>query len=493
MRTEFMGSFLQIKGTIHMNYRRHAIAIPLILLTALGWVWAQSPAPATATAGLAKVDITPRVPVRMCGYASRLLEGEPAEGRLFARALALGDAEGKVAALAITADLLGIPKSLADRVFERVHERFGLPREALMISATHTHGGPSLTDFMQELHFCAPLLEEEKAHIDEYTNWLVDQLETVAVDAVEARLPATLSWGEGKATFGMNRRTIRDGQWVSMKPNPDGPVDHALPVLMVRRSSDNSVLGTFLSYACHCTSFNPPRQDFHGDWAGAAAAEIERRHPGAVALLAAGCGGDINPDPRTADAGPFVEAHGRKIADQVDALLTGKTETTAVASIPVCDLKVIRVPLAFVPDRDHLVGWTQLGKKDPRRAFYGQVWLDRLDRGMTVPKDFEYPVQTWRFDGIDNQPGVTAVFLAGEVVVEYGLRLKRELDSAQQRHWVMAYANDAPGYIVTRLQAAEGGYEPVNSNISYDKTSRMAPEAEDIIINAAKDLAGGGE
>ncbi len=94
------------------NFR---LILPLLLLLAVAVValgQGKNDEPNT-TAGLAKTDITPRVPVRMVGYASRAYEGEPAEDKLFARALAIGDAEGELGALMITADLLGIPKSLA--------------------------------------------------------------------------------------------------------------------------------------------------------------------------------------------------------------------------------------------------------------------------------------------------------------------------------------------------------------------------------------------
>ena len=49
------------------------------------------------------------------------------------------------------------------------------------------------------------------------------------------------------------------------------------------------------------------------------------------------------------------------------------------------------------------------------------------------------------------------VFLPGEVVVDYVLRLKKEFDPA--RLWVTAYANDEPCYIPSERILKEGGYE----------------------------------
>ncbi|MCB1225266.1 MAG: neutral/alkaline non-lysosomal ceramidase N-terminal domain-containing protein, partial [Verrucomicrobiales bacterium] len=462
-------------------------AASLLFLWAVILPAAENPSP-VLTAGLAKIDITPRVPVRMVGYASRDYEGQPTKGRLFARALVIGSG-GKAESLMITADLLGIPRSLSDRVFERVEKRLGLTREQFAISATHTHGGPSLSQYMQETHFCADLTKEQKKHIDEYTDWLVERFEEIAVEAAGKLQPAVLRWGEGYASFAMNRRVIQNGKWIGMRPNPTGSVDHRVPMLTVARADDeHSILGVFLSYACHCTSYAPPRDSFHGDWAEAASTEIERRHPGSVALVAAGCGADANPDPRTARAAPFIEKHGREIASQVDWLLAHRESSLTLTSPPKGKLRTVSLPLATQPGREDFVKWTQ--GKDKRRAYYGQMWLDRLDAGQTVPKSFDYLVQTWRF-AADQERCLTTVFLPGEVVSDYALRIRDELDTDARKHWVIGYANESPCYITTAQQNAEGGYEVEQSMISYDKTSPLAPETEDLIVGAVAELSGG--
>ncbi len=471
------------------TYQRLLLSLPLILLAALVVVaigQEKIDAPNT-TAGLARIDITPRVPVRMVGYASRGYEGEPDEGKLFARALAIGDSNGELGSLMITADLLGIPRSLRDRVFGRLEKKLGISAEKFAISATHTHGGPSLSNYMQEMHFCKVLPPEEKAHIDEYTDWLVDRLISIGVKAAESRQPANLRWGEGRAGFAMNRRIVKDGKWAGMRPNPQGSVDHSLPVLTVT-SADNEekVLGVFLSYACHCTSYSPPKKGFHGDWAGAAAMEIESRHPHSVALVAAGCGADANPDPRTADAGPFVQKHGEEIANQVDALIANETRTFLLTAPPECKTRTVKLPLASHPDRKEFETWVE--GKDKRRAFYGQVWLDRLDSGESVPKEIDYLVQIWRFQG-EGDKSLTTTFLPGEVTSGYSLRIKSELNTADHRNWVIGYANESPSYITTAKEISEGGYEVIGSMLSYDKPTSLAPETEDIIVNAVADLA----
>jgi len=91
-------------------------------------------------------------------------------------------------------------------------------------------------------------------------------------------------------------------------------------------------------------------------------------------------------------------------------------------------------------------------------------------------------VQVWRF-GDD----LSMVFLAGEVVSGYSLRLKREA-SDNQHLWVNGYANAAPCYIATRKMILEGGYEVEESMNSYDKPTRLSLKVEDLIIEAVQSL-----
>src|SRR5260221_1286458 len=78
------------------------------------------------------------------------------------------------------------------------------------------------------------------------------------------------------------------------------------------------------------------------------------------------------------------------------------------------------------------------------------------------------------------------VFLAGEVVVDYALRLKQDFDPA--RLWVTAYANYVPCYIPSRRILNEGGYEAEDSLWYYDRPARLSTNTEDLIIKAVHGL-----
>jgi hypothetical protein len=79
------------------------------------------------------------------------------------------------------------------------------------------------------------------------------------------------------------------------------------------------------------------------------------------------------------------------------------------------------------------------------------------------------------------------VALGGEVVVDYGLRLKRELRGGRAV-WVTGYANDVMAYVASKRVLAEGGYEADSSMIYYGQPTKWAPEVEEEIVGKVHEL-----
>src|SRR5437870_3857322 len=95
----------------------------------------------TCKAGVARAVITPAESLWLAGWAVRT---EPSRGtltELSAKALALEDPQGRRLVL-LTVDLIAVSRELTAAVASQVQQRWGLPRERLMICASHTHCGP---------------------------------------------------------------------------------------------------------------------------------------------------------------------------------------------------------------------------------------------------------------------------------------------------------------------------------------------------------------
>src|SRR5262249_60590280 len=118
-----------------------------------------------------------------------------------------------------------------------------------------------------------------------------------AAEAALAKLePVSLSFGHGRATFAANRRVFRPNG-VQFGVNPEGPVDHDVPVLRID-DAGGRVKAVVFGYACHCTTLGGDHYRIGGDWAGYAQEYLERAHPGATALFVTGCGGGAHPEAR---------------------------------------------------------------------------------------------------------------------------------------------------------------------------------------------------
>ncbi len=419
-------------------------------------------------AGAAKVDITPDYPVRLSGYGSRKTESEGVEQHIFAKALALRAGEESFA-IVLTVDNCGVPGHVRDEVARRLKAKAGVPDERVAVCSSHTHSAPMLGGVLSTL-FGADIPEDHAERIARYTRETTDKLEQAALSAIASAQPCDLAWANGEVGFAMNRRLPTPAGYVN-KPYPEGPTDHALPVLRVT-SAEGKVVAIFTSYACHCTTVGFNR--IHGDWAGCAQEEIERAFPGAVALTALGCAGDQNPFPR--GTYELAQQHGAALATEAQRVVNGKMQ--ALAPALACALKRFPLPFGTLPTREEFE--LQVAKKTSG-AYHAKKQLERLDRGEKLATELPYSVQVWSF-GND----LAMIFLPGEVVVDYSLRLKRGCDGAKL--WMNAYANDVPCYIPSRRVLEEGGYEAAGAMLYYDRPTKLAPQVDELIIAAVREI-----
>ncbi len=410
--------------------------------------------------GCARVDVTPTESIRLSGYAARGSPTATIAARLHARAMAISDGRSGDPALVIAVDSIGIPGHVREELAVRLAERAGIDPARLTLLSTHSHTAPQLTGQLENI-FGMPIAAEEAAVIERYTRELVDRLEEAALAALAARTPAHLSFARGSAGFAANRRTS------------GGPVDRSVP-LLVARNVQGELLGVLASYACHCTTLGAETNEVCGDWAGFAAGEVEAAHPGAVALIGIGCGADANPEPRAGME--LSRAHGHELAREIERLL-GAPQRAIVGTLGT-RVEVIDLAWDALPSRAE---WEARAQQANAIGHNARLQLARLERGEDIGRALAYPVGVWHF-GDD----LALVFLAGEVVVDYSIRLARELDG--ERAWVFGYANDLCCYIPSRRILAEGGYEAEGAMTYYARPGRLAPEVEDRIVSKVREL-----
>jgi hypothetical protein len=419
------------------------------------------PAVAKATpwrVGLATIDITPPLGLWMGGYAARK---EPARGigqPLHAKAMAVADGAGRRAVI-VTIDVLGLTDPAVEHIASAARAQYGLPRERLLLCSSHTHSGPIVRDQLAVAYDLKPAQWED---IRASTRRMEGQIVDVIGRALGSMRPARLRWSQGLAGFAANRRTAI---------NPNGPVDHTVPVLAVERR-DGSLAGMLFGYACHNTTLPPTFVSYHGDYAGVAKAELERRHPGTAALFIQGCGADANPAPR--GTLELAERHGRELADAVDHALA---EGTEVAGQLRAAFTTVSLAYAPAPDAD---GWRRkLTDPNVYVQRHAQMMLDVMAReGHTVRAE-PAPVHVLRLGSLP------LVALSGEVVVDYALAIKQKYGDGT---WVAACTDSVFGYVPSVRVLREGGYEGGDAMLYFGRPGPFTDTVEATVLSGVDAL-----
>ena len=425
---------------------------PALVWIALSGLLAAAPAEWKAAA--AKAVITPTEPMYLAGFASREVPAEGTAMDLYAKSLTIEDAKGTRFVM-VTLDLVEVTYQLRDAVAAAARSKYGLPEKALQLNCSHTHCGPELRyTELEFMSFTDPLRKERCLR---YNAFLTDRIVGIIGEALQHLEPATVSYGHARCGFAMNRRLKSDkpsGDPYLNSPNPEGVVDHDVPVLTVSTAA-GKLSAIVFGYACHNTSMSI--KQWHGDYAGHAQQLIEEAHPGTVALFMMGCGGDQNAYPRFSPI--FSFRHGQSLATAVEAALDAKPKPVhGPLSI---DWQTTRLDYASIPTA------AQIGKRlgtgegyDKGYEVYQRKWDEKrlhAIRNGGLRDHYDYPVQTLRF-GSD----LTLVALSGETCVDYSLRLKHEFKGPGAL-WVAGYSNDILAYIPSKRVLHEGGYEAFRS------------------------------
>jgi neutral ceramidase len=418
-------------------------------------------------AGVAAVDITPPVPWRMSGYFyERVSTG--VKDPLQAKALVLK--QGDVAAAMVFCDLVGVPREVSDRARTMVHQTTGIPRENVVITATHTHTGPLYYGPLREL-FHQRAMERSGADPNEsidYPAKLVEQITSAVAKAASKLRPVEIAAGAAREDrLAFNRRFhMRDGS-VRFNPgqlNPDivrpaGPIDPDVGLLALKTAGADEPFAAVISYALHLDTTSGT--EYSADYPRFLEEGLRKKFGSSfIALFGAGTCGDVNHiDVRTKEV-RRAEEIGSLLAETVGRTLENDVLRPVVKPKLAVASAMVNAPLqtytsAEVDDaRQNLeiVGQRKLPFLDEVKA-YSIVALQSYESS-TLPLE----VQAFRISD-----DVAIVTLPSEIFVELGLAIKAA--SPFKTTLVIELANDVLGYIPTKKAFAEGSYETVNSRV----------------------------
>ncbi|MFI5457494.1 MAG: hypothetical protein ACHRXM_18785 [Isosphaerales bacterium] len=225
------------------------------ILSAICYLLSATPAHAAEIfVGGATVSITPERPVALSGQMHTRIS-RAVESPVTATALVLESRDGEKVldqAIMVACDLVAIPADASAKTRERVKKRLpDFPVNKIILSATHTHTAPVLTEGVYEIP------QEGVMQPAEYIEFFADRAAEAVLKAWEARKPGKVSWGLGKAVVAHNRRAVYADDTAAMygrtnQPNfrmIEGYEDHDVDVLFCWDAQDK-LLATAINVPC---------------------------------------------------------------------------------------------------------------------------------------------------------------------------------------------------------------------------------------------------
>lgn len=395
--------------------------------------------PSTLFAGVAKVDITPKVPIPIAWHAGANKVYDGIHDSVFIRAVVFSD--GKSKAVLIAADGSEFSSAFDDEMFARIEKETGIPQTNILISATNSHSGP--TNIYSGQDYTKSTLPEVKT----YSDGLKDKFIEAVKLAVKNLKPASIGTGRGECKMNINRRApMPPNGYPWLGKNPDGPCDHEVMVLKINDAKGN-LMGAFVNWPCQAAVMGPSMNLLTGDWPGATSLSLEKGFGNkAVAIVTAGASADLNPL-----FGPEGTSYGTtSTSSDTYGYVLGKEAARVLKEIKTSPYGTISASRKSI----------MLPGKLSTRDMPGISWNEtmKLKPGNFKPgSDIEIRVSTLKI-GNTVFAGIT-----GDVFHEIGLKLKEM--SPYKNTFIVTHTNGWCGYIVTEKAYDEGGYEVVSTRI----------------------------
>ncbi len=387
------------------------------LLLCLGLLCAQYSV-AALRAGAARVEITPAADAALAtsGYGSRVDGHKKIHDPLFVRALVLNDGANTVAIFSF--DMLFVTEDFRARLTERIARDNGIPADAILLAATHTHGAPSL----------GPVKPEFESRRNQWRTTLEDRAAEAVRQAKAALVAARVGAGIGKAFVNTNRRARQaSGGW-GLGVNPEGPSDKTVGVIKVETLAGEP-LAILINYAVHGTVMGPRNYEITGDLPGAAERFVEQSLGGnVVALWTSAASGDQNAIYGPGNDFGQVAILGRILGEEV-VRVAASIRTSARAPLKASQ-RVVSCP----------------GRK---------MTTDSKPHENRIAFADSEPVNI-RLSLVQIGP-IALAGVSGEVLTGIGEHLKRE--SPFSRTFMVTHANGASGYIPDDDAYAQVSYE----------------------------------
>ncbi|HTL29901.1 MAG TPA: hypothetical protein VL282_11795 [Tepidisphaeraceae bacterium] len=408
--------------------------------------------------GAGRVQITPDVGMELSGFLARQQPSTSVLDPLFAKALFI-EHEGQ-RLLWLHADILGFDRPFVARFREWVAEHLQVRADHILLSATHTHSGPT----QYELINCG-------RRDAKYVEILFERMTTVAKWAADLVEPAKLVTAVDQLSLAIDRRKKASAH-----------TDPRVTGVGFRRA-DGTFIAAILNYAMHPVALGARNRAISADWCGHAAARAAEILPGnPIVLMTNGAAGNINPPSENVSVDQ-VRTWGYAVADAIAPKLAHASADEPALAVRSCD---VLMPLEI---------WNE---SQIDAAAQKQIGAVKLPEGWGAR--YVDAIRTWQHNrkaalahGVKDKTEIeiqvvrlgplTFVTAAGEFFSRYADLIREE--SGKDVH-IIGYANGNFGYVATSAAYDEGGYEIDSAHFFYNTFRARRGAFEQLARDAGK-------
>ena len=391
--------------------------------------------------GIARRDITPEVGCQLFGYRPDLYS-DGVNDRLTATAFVFTC--GEINALMITVSVCLLDNEVTDFFRCEIEKKYNIPKENILISATHTHTGPSTINM------------PGWGDIDRvyYEEILKPQVLSAVEEAINSKQEATVGIGVGKSKLGINRRHLNYLNYADLGQSEWGVYNPKMTVISFKNKA-GKVFGNIIHYGCHGTVAGLSTK-ISRDWAGVMTDALEGES-GAITAFFNGPEGDVGPristGGTTADLSYIYEVGNIGAKDAVNIYNTIKEYKACTISTVSRELTL---PYAKrISYEEAKKGCEQFSLEsincDKQMAVYYNKVKDSYENGYIEKENFKLEQNVIRI-------GEAAfVGFPYELFSEIGLRVNEHIKDLHILS--LSNTNGSLGYFPTQDQLCRGGYE----------------------------------
>jgi len=375
------------------------------------------------------------------------------QNNLTARALAVR--KGAQTAVIVGTDLTGFDYAFINKVKSDIFRRTGIPADAVLINASHTHFAPVTQGWYS---WQEPNQYPDERYMEEVVR---PNIVKAVCEAVDRLKPANLRFGRGQSIIGANR--CLSGE--------EALYDPTLDVVKVE-STDGALSDVLFMASCHPVFRNAGVEGFtiNGNYPSAAREFVMSGSNAANAIFLQGCSGDVNPiydDFRT--MGNILGDDVLKVLDRpmhaIEGEISCSLDSLLVEITPWSEDRIRQ----FRADNLPWIGDLESAKN----VRWADIMLKKYREG-TMPAVMPIYIHTinignWKLVG-----------LSREAVTQYGIEIRRLWPDRLVS--VIGYTNDVSSYLPAASHIKAHTYEGDNSFFWYSQPSLFPEDILDRVV-----------